>query len=315
LAKRIRTEAIHVMRTKKRKKMLFVYNPYSGKGEIGMALSDILWRFTVSGYDVTVHPTSAAKDGEVFISQHAGEYDMVVTSGGDGMLHELFAGVIESDKDVCCGYIPTGTVNDFASSLMISTNPIEAAETIVNGKFKQIDAGVFNGSVFSYVAAFGLFTDVSYSTDQGMKNILGVAAYFIEILKSMEPKRIAEASVHAVVRMDDKEYEDDFIFGFAGNTLSVGGMTNIVPDGALMNDGLLDCLFVRTPSSFVELDRIRQAILMGKQDVPDIVSSKVRTVEVISEKEIAWTLDGEYGGNTDHAIIGIRDRAIKIAVP
>lgn len=299
----------------KRKKMLFVYNPYSGRAEIGQSLSDILWRFTVSGYDVTVHPTSAPLDGQNFISDHACEYDIVVSSGGDGMLHELFAGVLKSGAEVTCGYIPSGTINDFASSLMISTNPVEAAETIVNGKVKAIDAGVFNGNVFSYVAAFGIFTDVSYSTDQTMKNALGFFAYLIEILRSMDPRRFMDASVHTRIRLGDREYEDDYIFGFAGNTLSVGGLNNIVPDGAEMNDGLLDCIFIKTPKAFGGLDRIRQALMTGKLDIPEIISAKSEDVEIFMDKPVAWTLDGEYGGTTDHAYISIKNRAIKITVP
>ncbi|MCR5420373.1 MAG: YegS/Rv2252/BmrU family lipid kinase [Lachnospiraceae bacterium] len=298
-----------------RRKMLFVYNPHSGRGEIGIALSDILWRFTVSGYDVTVHPTSAPRDGKDYITDNAKDYDIIVSAGGDGMLHELFSGIVASGEDITCGYIPSGTVNDFATSLMISKNPIDAAEIIVNGKIKLIDAGVFNGDIFSYVAAFGLFTGVSYSTDQNMKNALGPLAYLIEALKNMEPGNFLRSSVHAVIKTEDREYEGAYIFGYAGNTLSVGGMTNIIPEDAQMNDGLLDCLFIKTPASIIELDRIRQALMMGRLDIEEIIRFKTNSVEVLTDKPVAWTLDGEYGGKTDKADIGIRNRVIKITVP
>ena len=112
-------------------------------------MPDILTRFTQFGFDVTVHPTLAREDGQQFIGENAGDYDVIVTGGGDGMLHELFSGMLINRSDVPCGYIPYGTVNDFASSLMISKNPNEAVETIINGKVKQIDAGIFNGNAFS----------------------------------------------------------------------------------------------------------------------------------------------------------------------
>ena len=300
---------------KKRKKMLFVYNPHSGRGEIGQALSDLLWRFTVSGYDVTVHPTSAHLDGRDYIAANAGEYDIVVSSGGDGMLHELFDGLLTSGAKVCCGYIPSGTVNDFASSLMISKNPIEAAETIVNAKFKAVDAGVFNGEIFSYVAAFGLFTNVSYSTDQNMKNALGFFAYLIEIIKNVDLKHFNESSVHASIRIEDHEYEDDYIFGYAGSTFSIGGMTNIIPAGARMDDGMLDFIFIKTPRTLPELDRIRQAFMTSNLDIPEIVCITASRAEIFTEREIEWTLDGEYGGKTDHAVIDVMNKAITIAVP
>ena len=303
------------MTGKKRNKMLFIYNPHSGRGEITQSLSDILWRFTSYGYDVTVHPTLAHAEGQEFIGVHAGEYDIVVTGGGDGMLHELFAGMLKNGSDVPCGYIPYGTVNDFASSLMISKNPIEAAETIVNGKIKEIDAGVFNGNVFSYVAAFGLFTKASYSTDQTLKNLFGFGAYLLEIIKTTDLIHFSDMSVHAGVLVGERVYEDDFIFGFAGNTLSVGGLTNIVPSTARMNDGLLELVFIRTPKNIQDLDLIRQAFMNHDLNSPSILSLQASKVEVHMDRETELTLDGEYGGSCKVANIGIINKAVKIMCP
>lgn len=298
-----------------RKKMLFVYNPHSGRGEMAQALSDIVARFTSAGYDVVVHPTQRRREGQNFIARWGSNYDIVVSSGGDGMLHEHFAGMMAGKVTVPCGYIPAGTVNDFASSLMISKAPIEAAEIIVNGKFKEIDIGVFNESFFSYVAAFGLFTKVSYSTDQNMKNALGFLAYFIEILKSMDMKHFNAASVHAKISIENRVYEDDFIFGFAGNTLSVGGLTNLIPTGAEMDDGLLDFMFIKTPKTIFELDKIRQALMTKKLDIPEIICDQACSAVVETERPIEWTLDGEYGGKCDHVKLGIKNKAVSIAVP
>lgn len=303
------------MDEKKRKKMLFVYNPHSGRGEITQALSDILWRFTSYGYDVTVHPTLAREDGQQFIGTHAGDYDLVVTGGGDGMLHELFSGMIMNNSDLPCGYIPCGTVNDFASSLMISKNPIEAVETIINGKVKEIDAGIFNGQIFSYVAAFGLFTKASYSTDQNLKNLLGFGAYLLEIIKTTDLIHFNDMSVHATVTAGDREYDDDFIFGFAGNTLSVGGLTNIVPSYARMNDGLLELMFVKTPRSIQELDMIRQAFMSHDLNSPMILSLQAPRIKVRTDRETEWTLDGEYGGKFSDISIGVINKAVKILCP
>ena len=297
------------------KKLLFVYNPHSGKGEIGNSLSDIVCVFTAAGYDVTVHPTGAQSDGRDYIAAHAAEYDIAVSSGGDGMLHELFDGIIASGSGVTCGYIPAGTINDFASSLKIPKVPKAAAEVIVAGNTASVDAGVFNGSIFSYVAAFGLFTKVSYATDQNMKNMLGAAAYFIEILKSMDLKHFREASVRAKISANGEEYQDEFIFGMAGNTYSVGGLANLVPEGASMDDGLLDCMFIRTPKSLAELDAIRNAIMTRRYDIPNLICVKTDRVEMFTEREIEWTLDGEFGGSTDHAVIGVKNRAVTITVP
>ena len=297
------------------KKLLFVYNPHSGKGAIGQSLSEIICRFTDGGYDVTVHPTREQRDGQNYIRDHAGEYDTVVASGGDGMLHEMFCGFHEAGIKMPCGYIPAGTVNDFASSLKIPKVPEEAADIIVAGNFKELDAGLFNDTVFSYVAAFGMFTKVSYATDQKMKNALGAAAYFIEVLKSLDPKSFRESTVRAKISFGGEVYEDDFIYGMVCNTLSVGTLTGIVPQGAKMDDGILEGVFIKAPKNLPELDSIRNALVTGNLDIPGIIYSKSSAFTVETERETEWTLDGEYGGSHTLTDIRVKEKAVIIAVP
>ena len=297
------------------KKLLFVYNPHSGKGAIGQSLSEIICRFTDGGYDVTVHPTREQRDGQNYIRDHAGEYDTVVASGGDGMLHEMFCGFHEAGIKMPCGYIPAGTVNDFASSLKISKVPEEAADIIVAGNFRELDAGLFNDTVFSYVAAFGMFTKVSYATDQKMKNALGAAAYFIEVLKSLDPKSFRDSTVRAKISFGGEVYEDEFIYGMVCNTLSVGTLTGIIPQGAKMDDGLLEGVFIKAPKNLPELDSIRNALVTGNLDIPGIVYSKSSAFTVETERETEWTLDGEYGGSHTLTDIRVKEKAVIIAVP
>lgn len=297
------------------KELLFVYNPHSGKGRIGKSLSDILCTFTQAGYNVTVHPTSCARDGENFIKEHAKEYRLVVVGGGDGMLHELFCGIIASGADVCCGYIPAGTINDFASSLKIPKTPKKAAAVAVSENFRGVDAGVWNNNIFSYVAAFGMFTDVGYSTDQKMKNALGPFAYYLDVLKEMDIKNLHNSSVHASLDVNGETYEDDFIFALAGNTHSVAGLTSLIPEDASMKDGLLDYAFIRTPKNLPELDKIRNTLLTRSFDPDVIISGKAPSLSVKTDKPVKWTLDGELGGETDKAEISIIKNAVKIAAP
>ena len=73
------------------KKMLFVYNPRSGKGLIRTHLSTIIETFSAAGYDVTVYPTKEQMDGCNTVYERAGEFDIIVCSGGDGTLDEAVA--------------------------------------------------------------------------------------------------------------------------------------------------------------------------------------------------------------------------------
>lgn len=88
--------------------------------------------------------------------------------------------MMRREHKIPLGYIPAGSTNDFATSLGIPKEMPKAAETAVRGKPFACDIGAFNQDYFVYVAAFGLFTEVSYKTSQEWKNVLGHAAYILE---------------------------------------------------------------------------------------------------------------------------------------
>ena len=154
------------------------------------------------------HPTQAKDDARLMIEKHARNYDLVVCSGGDGTLDEAVSGMMESPVKVPIGYIPAGSTNDFAASLKIPKNMLRSADIAVNGKLFPCDVGGFNEDYFSYVAAFGLFTDVSYQTSQNLKNVLGHGAYIIEGAKRLVdiPSYILEVEVNGEVIRDEFIY-------------------------------------------------------------------------------------------------------------
>ncbi len=297
-----------------RKKLLLVYNPVSGKGGIVRALPEIISIFTADGYDVVAHPTSRQGDGRDFIAEYAGEYDLVCSCGGDGMLHELFDGM-KRHGGKPCGYIPAGTMNDFASSLNLPRVMTQAADVIVRGNFRRVDAGMFNGERFAYVAAFGAFSEVSYSTDRQLINVFGAFAYFLQGVKLFDLNYFSEKSSHLKITANGETIEGDFVFGMTGNTLSVAGMTKLIPEGAAMDDGLLDCLFIRTPHSLAELEKIRAAA--NDEHCPSDSIIRIRTPQIVieSSEPISWDLDGEFGGSSTRAEISAQKQAMLLAVP
>jgi diacylglycerol kinase (ATP) len=76
------------------------------------------------------------------------------------------------------GYIPAGSTNDFANSLGIPKEMLKAAERAVGQNRFPCDIGDFNSDTFVYVAAFGLFTEVSYKTSQQLKNFRACGVYY-----------------------------------------------------------------------------------------------------------------------------------------
>ena len=292
------------------KKLLFIYNPNAGTGMLKPKLADVLDIFTKAGYEITVYPTQRYHDGLAKTLSYTGDYDLVVCSGGDGTLDEVVTGMAQREKKVPIGYIPAGTTNDFASSLHISKDMLGAADTAVNGVPFPCDIGHFNDDYFVYIAAFGLFTDVSYETDQNMKNVLGHLAYVLE-----GTKRIFNIpSYHIKVTHDRETIEDNFVYGMVTNSRSVGGFRSIIGRNVAFDDGVFEVTLIKTPKNPIELNEIVAALLVKQINSDHMYSFRSGHVKFESEEEIPWTLDGEYGGRHDEVIVENLKQELEIMV-
>ena len=272
------------------KKMLFVMNPYAGVRRAAKELTDIVSVFNQANYEVTIYMTSGTGDAKRITRERAAGMDLVVCCGGDGTLNETVSGMLEAGLEIPIGYIPAGSTNDFASSLKLSLNPIQAAKDIVEGKPVPYDAGRFGDRYFTYVASFGAFTRVSYNTPQYVKNALGHTAYLLSGISELSQIR----DIHVRIETEDMIIEDDFLFGAISNSTSVGGIVTLSPDRVDMGDGLFEILLVRAPRNFTELSECVQAV--QNQDYfscPTIKFFSAPSVKVTMEEAIDWTLDGE----------------------
>lgn len=290
------------------KKLLFIFNPRSGKALIKNKLMDIVDIFVKGGYSVQLHPTQKTHDAYEQTKVLAGEVDLVVCSGGDGTLNEVVTGLVDSKAETPLGYIPSGSTNDFAASLSIPKDMIRAAKAIVEGQLFACDVGAFNDDTFAYIAAFGLFTDVSYQTDQGLKNVLGHMAYVLEGMK-----RIFEIeSYHMAIEASDKVFEGEFMFGMVTNSRSVGGFKKLTGKNVQLDDGLFEVTFIRKPKNPLELNEILASLLAAEDNTELIESFKADAVEIVSDQQIPWTLDGEFGGEHSNVNIVNRKHALHI---
>lgn len=294
-----------------KKKMLLVINPKSGKNQIKPYLCDIIDLYVSNGYTVTVHTTRYAKDARRIVRETSENYDIIVCAGGDGTLDEVCSGLMDGDSKTLLGYIPAGTTNDFAKSLGIASKVMNAAQTVITGTPFACDIGEFNNVPFIYVAAFGIFTQVSYSTPQYTKNMLGHMAYILEGMKSLTDIK----AHHAVIHYEDKVIEDDFIYGMVTNTISVGGFKSYNNSEVELDDGLFEMLFIKMPKSPIDLHLIAASLLTQKPDERVMYFDRTDKLTVISDKEISWTLDGEDGGAWRKTEIITKHKAVRIIRP
>ena len=279
------------------KKLLLILNPCSGKKKASHALADVVNVFNRGGYDVTVYITAARGDATKVVGQRAPEFDLVVCAGGDGTFNETISGLLAGGHDTPIGYLPAGSTNDFASSLHLSKNLVEAARDIVEGTPRRLDVGRFNDRYFSYVASFGAFTRASYATSQNVKNALGQLAYILSGIKELAYIR----SRRLRFTLDDgRVLEDEYIFGAISNSTSVAGILTLSEDLVDMNDGVFELLLVRKPENLLELNDCVLALTTQDYHTPMLTFTSARSVEIEAPEDMDWTLDGEREPGSAH---------------
>ena len=282
------------------KKMLFIMNPYAGKRRANKYLTDILEMFNRADYLVTVHMTAGPGDATGVVQALAPGMDIVVCCGGDGTFNETVAGLLKADVDIPVGYIPAGSTNDFAASLHLPTEPLEAAQEIVEGVPVSYDAGSFCGRFFSYVASFGAFTRTSYATPQSIKNALGHTAYVLSGISELSQIR----PEHIRMEINGEVVEDDFLFGAICNSTSVGGILTLDPKQVDMADGKLEVLLVRSPQSLLELTECIAAVQSQQYNNCEMITFRSGSkIEITADPEMPWTLDGEREDGHEHITV------------
>lgn len=275
------------------KKLYFILNLQSGKATISSKLAVVIDMFTKAGYEVTARPTQEIMDACAAAKYACGQgFDLIVCSGGDGTLNEVIQGVMRSENKLPIGYIPAGSTNDFARGVGIPRNIIDAVQWIIDGKKYPCDIGSFNDKFFTYIAAFGAFTEVTYETSQQVKNVLGHVAYVLNGISRLKNIK----SYHMKITYDDEIIEDNYIFGMVTNSSSVAGLLSL--NNFLLDDGLYEVTLIKTPGNPLDLQRIIHSLLNIDIDIDTAYIKSFRTSKIRFEcdDELQWTIDGEFGG-------------------
>ena len=295
------------------KKALVIANPTAGKKSVQANMFAIVQELCSNNYDPTVLITAAGGDATVFARDKAKDYDMVITCGGDGTLNETITGLLEANARVPIGYIPCGTTNDMANSLKLPKTIKRAIKNAMEGVPCYHDIGRFGDSTyFSYIASFGAFTKVSYSTPQATKNMLGHFAYVLEGAKELGNIR----SYHVKFTFDDQVIEDDFIYASVSNTTTFGGLFSFPKDKVKLNDGMFELFLIKNPKNPIEISNILLNLSKGDYTSDkNMVLCHTNNVKVETEEPIVWTIDGECSGEVFDVEIKTIPETIQIILP
>ncbi|MEY8316704.1 YegS/Rv2252/BmrU family lipid kinase [Oscillospiraceae bacterium 50-58] len=276
-------------------RLLFIFNPTSGTGQVKAALAPVLDVFTKAGWITTSYPTQCKGDATRVARELSPQFDRVICAGGDGTLSEVVSGLTEVKDPPPLGYIPFGSTNDCATTLHLPRKPREAALVAAGtGVSVPIDIGRLNGKPFIYVAAFGAFTKVAYDTPQDLKNTFGHLAYIfagIASLPTIAPYRMK-------VAYDGKTLEDEFYFGMVSNSQSIGGIRPPTANRVVLDDGLFEVLLVKKPLNLADFtDGVQALANPSAERSGALVQFQASQLTFTCEQPIPWTVDGEFGGS------------------
>ena len=270
--------------------LLFIVNPRAGRTRSTAPLFDAVAHFCASGYLVDLRLTQAREDATRLARELGGKFDAVVCCGGDGTLNETVTGLMDLQSPPPLGYIPAGSTNDFAASLHLPDQPLEAARVITASGGRPLDVGSFNGRPFIYVASFGAFTRASYSAPQNVKNDLGHLAYILEGVKDLSTLRPYRASVAT----EEECCDGEFLTGAVTNTTSVGGLVKLKEDQVCLDDGLFELLLIPNPKSIADLQGLARSLLLQDFTGGGVIFRHVHTLTVQTPEDLPWALDGEF---------------------
>ena len=291
------------------KKLLILMNPCSGKKKANRVLAEIIDILNRGGYDVTAYMTAARGDATKVAAQRAAEFDVILCIGGDGTFNEVISGLYSVGSKTPVAYIPAGSTNDFANSLKLSKDLLQAARDVVEGTPRPLDIGRFNDRYFSYIASFGAFTRASYATSQSLKNALGHFAYILSGVKEIASIR----SKHLRLTLaDGTVFEDDYIFGAISNSTSVAGLLTLAPDLVDMNDGQFEVLLIRKPKNPLELSDCVLALTTQDYNTPMLTMASSERVEIEAPEDMDWTLDGEHADGAAHCTVENLHSAVNV---
>ena len=273
------------------KTLLLIVNPKAGKRRSHAFFFDLVSAFSEAEYLVSLRQTRGPGDAERLAREEGGRFDLVVCYGGDGTLNQTVNGLIDLPAPPPLGYIAGGSTNDFAASLRLPQDPVEAAGRILASPGRRLDVGRFKNRHFVYIASFGAFTRASYSAPQNVKNDLGHLAYIIEGVKDLSSLRYYRARVEA----DGEVFDGRFLFGAVANATSIGGLLKLSREDVVMDDGKFELLLVPEPRNLTALNDMLRSLVLQEFDGSGtgLVMRHVSRLSITMEEPLPWSLDGE----------------------
>jgi diacylglycerol kinase (ATP) len=295
------------------KRYFVIYNPTSGKELAGQKMFHVSETIMeIMDIEFTFYATKKKGDGEEAAFRGCREgYDMIISCGGDGTVHEVVNGIMKSGCKTKLAIMPAGTINDFASQLKMPKAYANFASLLMKQNFKTIDVGKINDDYFINVVGGGAFMNVAHDVTIESKTILGKYAYYFKAAFEV-PEQLVNTN-NISYEIDGVEYNYNTLLFLIINSSGAGGFKKLCPK-ATINDGLLDIVIFEKASN-ADLLQIFTRVFNGQHTThPKVHYYQGKNIKINCEKNLPIDTDGDLWGNIPVEISSVHN-AIEILVP
>ena len=269
-------------------KCTLIINPHSGRHR-KINIDKITKIFLKYNYDVDVIFTKYKNHAQEITERSIS--DLVVSVGGDGTFNEVMTGNFNRESRILIAHIPIGTANDIGTMYGFKKSLYKNIELLLSGSVRGIDICTINDKPFTYVAALGKFTNVSYDTPRRLKKSFGYLAYLIEGLKELKNPTIKYSFKYII---DGVEHKTNSIFMLISNANRIAGINDFYHNIKL-DDNLFEVLFC----TLDDRKKIVKSLYHLKDgDISTLEGFrfyKTNNLKIIFDEPIKknWSVDGE----------------------
>lgn len=294
------------------KKCVLIINPTSGRNK---KITNIeLLNKTLNEYDYDLEIKYTEYKGHATeIVKNLENTDLVISIGGDGTFNEVMIGNFERKNRLLLAHLPYGTANDIGAMYGYKKDLIKNLKLLMEGSVKDIDICTINGTPFTYCAAFGKLTNVSYDTPKSMKKKYGYLAYLIYGLKEIKGKTKLYNIKYTI---GNEERQGNYSFILISNANRIAGINNFY-ENVLLDDNKFEVLLCNLTTKKEIINAIYHLTRSDITKVKGFEFYKVSDLKILFD-EIPitnWCIDGEkYDYLSDEYKIDIV-RNVKLLLP
>lgn len=295
------------------KRCVIIMNPMSGKKKNIHSYENFYDVLRKYGYDTEILFTSEKGDAERITKLLSDDIDLVVSAGGDGTLNEIVSGNMQRKNKLVVAPLPMGSTNDVGNMYGLDSNIYNNLEKILKGKAKKVDICYINEKPFVYVACFGDYIDMSYSTPRNLKEKYGNFAYFLNAIKQFRPKI---NSYNIKYKVDGVEHTGTYSFIFISNSSRIAGQPDVYYDVKL-DDKKFEVCLANAKSLKEMLKMLVLATSVDVKEIPNVTYYQTDNFEIefLSEMNNSWCMDGEEYKSDNKKFTFRVEQSMKMLVP